>query len=105
MKRRVDGYMVYGCNDCGRGFKMYLETGIEGIGDGDNHKPAPFSIQCPFCNGFDCHDVAFQRFNLKQKRNPKNLPFFANFKNHDCGTPINLEFAKPDFFKKKGENQ
>ncbi len=52
MKRRVDGYMVYGCNECGQGFKMYLEVGLEVVGDGANHKPVPFAIQCPFCNGF-----------------------------------------------------
>ena len=100
MKRRVDGYMIYGCNSCGQGFKMYLETGLEVVGDGEKHKPVPFAIQCPFCGAFNCHDVAFRRFNLEHSMNPKQLPFFANYQGQDCGTPVNMEFAIPEFSKK-----
>ena len=100
MKRRVDGYMVYGCNDCGQGFKMYLEVGLEGVNDGENHKPVPFVIKCPFCNGFGCHDVAFKRFPLKQSRSPRGLPFFANVRDEDCGKPMNMEYAVPEYRKK-----
>lgn len=110
MKRRVDGYMVYGCDDCGKGFKMYLETGLEGIGDGKDHKPVPFTIQCPFCNGFGCHDVAFKRFPLKKRMSPNGRPFFANVRGDDSGVPMNMNNAKPEYFKKKegdqnGQNQ
>ncbi len=103
MKRRVDGYMVYGCNECGQGFKMYLEVGLEVVGDGANHKPVPFAIQCPFCKGFNCHDVAFQRFPVTPKKSPKGLPFFANVRDEDCGKPMNMEYAKPEYKKVKKE--
>ncbi len=89
--------MIYGCDECGQGFNMFLEVGLEEVNDGEKRKPVPYVIRCPFCGGLTCHDVAFQRFQLKQPKSPKGLPFFANVKGDDCGKPMHMECAKPEY--------
>jgi hypothetical protein len=94
--------MIYGCDECEQGFKMYLEVGLEEVNDGERRKPVPFAIKCPFCAsltcaGLSCHDIAFQRFQLKKPMSPKGLPFFANVKGDDCGKPMHMECAKPEY--------
>ena len=56
-RRYTNGYMIYGCDNCGQGFKMYLEESLEN--GGPSHKPVPFTIECPFCGiGQEmCHSV------------------------------------------------
>ena len=45
----VHGRMIYRCEQCGRSWAMFLEKGIEEFGE--NHKPSPFTIECPYCGG------------------------------------------------------
>ena len=43
----IHGRMIYRCEQCGKNWPMYLEKGIEEFGE--NHKPSPFTIACPYC--------------------------------------------------------
>lgn len=89
----VDGYMIYGCKDCNKGFTMYLEEGLE-----NGEKPVPFSIQCPFCKGHSCYDVGFKKYPFGPKKyDVHNKPYFANIEGDECGKPTNMEFAKVEF--------
>ena len=51
----VHGAMKYACEKCGLSWWMFLEKGLEEFGE--NHKPVPFTIQCPVCHGM-AHDVS-----------------------------------------------
>ena len=102
-KHHSDGYMIYGCNDCGKGFKMYLETGLEG--KDPNRKPVPFSIQCPFCKGFSCYDVGFRKFPIDPPiKLTKKMPYFANIDGDECGKPMNMECAVAEYSKRSRES-
>ena len=46
----IHGRMVYRCECCGESWFMYLEKGIEEFGE--NHKPSPFTMVCPYCGGW-----------------------------------------------------
>ena len=105
MKHRVDGFMAYGCDCCGKGFRMYLEAGLEELNDGPMHKPVPFFIKCPFCGGSQCHDLAFRKYRLKQPMNPKGIPYFANRRDQNCGVPTNMDCAKVEFTRGEGKGE
>ena len=83
----VHGRMVYGCERCDRRWSMYLEKGIEE--PGDDHKPSPFVIQCPFCGGM-ARDISgiigFAGGGYYPL--PDGASYFANRKDSDCGVPI-----------------
>lgn len=63
---------------------MYLEKGIEE--PGDDHKPSPFVIQCPFCGGM-ARDISgiigFAGGGYYPL--PEGASYFANRKDSDCG--------------------
>ena len=40
--------MIYICEDCGNRKEMFLENTLERH-NGENHKPVPFGIRCPYC--------------------------------------------------------
>lgn len=90
-KRRrilVHGAMVYGCQDCGARWLMYLEKGLEEEGDPDR-KPVPFGIICPYCKGFHAFDISGY---LKIPEDgyqelPKDASYFENLPDRDCGKP------------------
>ena len=94
-KRYTTGYMVYGCESCKKGFKMYLEESLEDD-KFQPRKPVPFSIRCPFCKQI-CHDVSGV---IKlQRQRLRRVPAFWNIKGEDCGKPMNMELAVPEFQK------
>ena len=83
----IHGAIKYACENCGLSWLMFLEKGIEE--HGENHKPVPFSIQCPVCNGF-AHDIsgickiaADEYIEL-----PYGESYFKNDPSHDCGIPV-----------------
>lgn len=54
----IHGFMGYRCKDCGKTWKMYLETGVEDHGkNGRPHQPCPFGMVCIKCGGFYAYDV------------------------------------------------
>lgn len=83
----VHGAMKYACENCGLSWWMFLEKGLEE--HGENHKPVPFTIQCPVCNGF-ANDIS--GICKMQADEYSVLPFgesyFKNDKSHDCGIPV-----------------
>lgn len=83
----VHGAMKYGCECCGFTWWMFLEKGLEEFGE--NHKPVPFTIQCPICNGF-AHDISgivkFPEGGYKEL--PAGEAYFANVEGHDCGVSV-----------------
>ena len=91
-RRYTNGYMIYGCSECGRGFKMYLEENLET--GGPDHKPVPFTICCPFCSTPNCRDVSFKKIKVERRRIMPYMPAFINNKGDSCGVPINLERAQ-----------
>lgn len=100
----LTGFFIYGCSACGKGFPMFTEKGIEEDGDGDDHKPAPFMIECPFCKSVgNCHDVSFAKLPVRQASalDPENrrVPYFANVEGYPCGKPTDMEFAVPVYRK------
>ena len=101
MRRKLytNGYMIYGCDSCGKGFKMYLE---ETLG---KNKPVPFTIQCPFCKKIDCRDVSFGCIHIPRQRITKHMPAFINRENMDCGDTWNMHEAVSEFFKKDNGNE
>lgn len=83
----VHGRMVYACERCDRRWSMYLEKGIED--PGEDHKPSPFVIQCPFCGGM-ARDISgiigFAGGGYYPL--PDGASYFTNRKDSDCGVPI-----------------
>lgn len=94
-RRYTNGYMIYGCSECSRGFKMYLEENLET--GGPDHKPVPFTIGCPFCGTPNCRDVAFKKIKVERRRITPGMPAFINNKGDSCGVPINLERATVEY--------
>lgn len=94
-RRYTNGYMIYGCSECNRGFKMYLEENLET--GGPDHKPVPFTICCPFCSTPNCRDVSFKKIAVERRRITPSMPAFINNKGDSCGVPINLERATVEY--------
>lgn len=83
----VHGRMIYRCEQCGRSWTMFLEKGIEEFGE--NHKPSPFTITCPYCGGW-AMDVSGI---LKVPGGgyvplPEGGHYFANMEGKNCGAPV-----------------
>ena len=78
--------MFYGCKDCGAQFLIWLERGLEEH-NGECHKPVPFAIQCPKCNGFHCNHIDWNNdIHLHHEiKIPNRSLYFANVRNRDCG--------------------
>ncbi len=86
-KIMVHGAMVYGCQDCGSQWVMYLERGLEEACE--DRKPVPFGIICPFCKGFHAYDISgyLPLPNTKYAELPEGESCFENRPDRDCGTP------------------
>lgn len=86
----VHGRMLYRCENCGERWFMYLEKGIEEFGE--NHKPSPFTIGCPYCGGW-ASDVS----GIQKVPGGGYVPlrdgysYFANMEDRDCGVPVYRE--------------
>lgn len=83
----VHGRMIYRCEQCRRSWTMFLEKGIEEFGE--NHKPSPFTITCPYCGGW-AMDVSGI---LKVPGGgyvplPEGGHYFANMEGKNCGAPV-----------------
>ncbi len=83
----IHGAMIYGCQDCGSQWVMYLEKGLEEVCE--DRKPVPFGIVCPFCGGFHAYDVSgyLPLPNTKYAELPEGESYFENRPDRDCGTP------------------
>lgn len=82
----VHGRIIYRCGRCGESWPMYLEKGIEEFGE--NHKPSPFLIGCPYCGGLaqdvsGIHKVPDGGYVPL----PDGYHYFANREDHPCGVP------------------
>lgn len=65
---------------------MYLERGIEEFGE--NHKPSPFTITCPFCGGWAMDVSGIQKVpGGGYMPLPEGYGYFANTEDRDCGVP------------------
>lgn len=65
---------------------MYLEKGIEEFGE--NHKPSPFTIACPYCGGWAMDVSGIQKVpGGGYVPMPDGYSYFANAGNRDCGVP------------------
>lgn len=65
---------------------MYLEKGIEEFGE--NHKPSPFTIGCPYCGGWAMDVSGIQKVpGGGYVPLPDGYSYFANVGNRDCGVP------------------
>ncbi len=83
----VHGAMKYVCEKCGLAWWMFLEKGLEEFGE--NHKPVPFTISCPFCGGFANDVSGICKFSDGGYRElPSGEAYFANVDDHDCGIPV-----------------
>lgn len=78
--------MMYGCEDCKRTWRMWLELGLEE--PGDNHKPVPFAIPCKYCDGTAFH-IAWNRDLTKDDPIPilESDDYFANISGTNHGIP------------------
>ena len=82
----VHGRMIYRCEQCGRSWAMFLEKGIEEFGE--NHKPSPFTIECPYCGGWACDVSGIRKIpGGGYMPLPDNCHYFANREDHPCGIP------------------
>ena len=98
-RRYTTGYMIYGCEACKQGFKMYLEESLEND-KVQPRKPVPFVIKCPFCKQIECRDVSFKKYKLPRQRIQPYMPAFINVAGDDCGVTINMDRAHPEFRKR-----
>ena len=95
------GYMIYGCMECNKGFKMWLEEGLEPF-----KKPVPFAIQCPFCGGYSCYDVGMKVYKTPGIHRIKgDEPYFANVPGDECGKPTHMSNAKVEFVKQATDDK
>ena len=101
-KRYTNGYMIYGCDNCGQGFRMYLEESLEN--GGSSQKPVPFSIKCPFCGDMS-RDVSFGKIKVPRQLIKTYMPAFIDIEGDDCGKPIHVNLAKPEFTKAKSNKE
>lgn len=82
----IHGWMIYRCQCCGKSWTMYLEKGIEEFGG--NHKPSPFTIECPYCGGWAMDVSGIQKVpGGGYVPLPDDGHYFANRENHPCGVP------------------
>lgn len=94
----LNGYFIYGCDDCKQGFRMFVEHGLEEKDDGDKHKPVPFIIKCPFCGKNNCKDVSFKKIPCSVGiYATDNHPYFANVEGDDCGKPMHMDRARVEY--------
>lgn len=83
----VHGKMIYSCEQCGEIWSMYLEKGIEEFGE--NHKPSPFMIVCPYCGGWAMDVSGIQKLPGEAYMVITNgAGYFADMEGKDCGVPI-----------------
>lgn len=86
----VHGRMLYRCECCGESWFMYLEKGIEEFGE--NHKPSPFTIACPYCGGWAMDVSGIQKLlSGGYIQLPGSYHYFANVEDHPCGVPMLYE--------------
>ena len=79
--------MNYECRDCGKSWRMWLQTGLEE--HGENHKPVPFAIGCKHCNGIAYHVNWNEDIELDEPIDiTDNMDYFANVSSCDCGKPV-----------------
>ncbi|MCI8844551.1 MAG: hypothetical protein HFF08_10670 [Oscillospiraceae bacterium] len=95
----IHGRMIYNCGLCGNSWPMYLEKGIEEFGE--NHKPSPFTITCPYCDGLAMDVSGIQKVLVDgYVPLPDGYGYFANVEGRDCGVPT---FPRPEAEKKAGK--
>ncbi len=87
----VHGMMKYRCGECGRVFKMWLESGVEDKWQDklhpELHKPAPFTIGC-LCGGTASHIDWHEDTYLPGYRPlANNMNYFENTIDCDHGVP------------------
>lgn len=82
----VHGRMIYRCEQCGRNWAMFLEKGIEEFGE--NHKPSPFTIGCPYCGGWAMDVSGIQKISGGYIPLPDGGNYFANMEDKNCGVPV-----------------
>lgn len=82
----VHGRMIYRCEQCGRSWAMFLEKGIEEFGE--NHKPSPFTIGCPYCGGWAMDVSGIQQIQGGYIPLPDGGNYFANMEDKNCGVPV-----------------
>ena len=77
--------MHYQCKDCGEMRLVWLELGLEE--HGEDHKPVPFSILCPECNGTHMYHVDWDAdIELEKPREiMEDEDRFTNDPERDCG--------------------
>lgn len=80
------GRMIYRCEQCGRSWAMFLEKGIEEFGE--DHKPSPFTIGCPYCGGWAMDVSGIQKIPGGYIPLPEGGHYFANMEGKNCGTPV-----------------
>lgn len=82
----IHGRMIYRCENCGKSWPMYLEKGIEEFGE--DHKPSPFTIGCPYCGGLAMDVSGIQKVpGGGYVPLPDGYNYFANREDHRCGVP------------------
>ena len=83
----IHGRMIYRCENCGKSWPMYLEKGIEEFGE--NHKPSPFTIGCPYCGGWAMDVSGIQKVpGGGYVPLPEGGHYFANMEGKKCGAPV-----------------
>lgn len=83
----IQGAMKYGCENCGLSWWMFLEKGLEEFGE--NHKPVPFTIECPVCHGFARDISGICKIGGDEYAElPTGESYFKNDPAHDCGVPV-----------------
>lgn len=83
----IHGRMRYSCEGCGESWFMYLEKGIEEFGE--NHKPSPLMIVCPYCGGWASDVSGIQKVpGGGYVKLPGEYMYFANLEDRDCGVPM-----------------
>ena len=86
----IHGRMIYRCECCGKSWPMYLEKGIEEFGE--NHKPSPFTIVCPYCGGLAMDVSGIQKVpGGGYVTLPDGYGYFANLEDRACGVPMLYE--------------
>ena len=85
-KKYAHAYMRYACEKCGYSWNMYLEKGIEE--GGENHKPSPFCIKCPWCEDGIAMDVTGLKKLAVELEISDTMNYFANKSDSDCGVAI-----------------
>lgn len=65
---------------------MFLEKGIEEFGE--DHKPSPFTIGCPYCGGWAMDVSGIQKIPGEYIPLPDGGHYFANMEDKNCGVPV-----------------